>query len=173
MTNFSSPPSRPSLPAPNAVGNLLSGLLSRSVKVSRSIPPAKNSLVPVEKATQAVAIYTNDDGVVAAVCVYDMPLASSAGAALSMIPQGVANEAVRKGVMPESVAENLYEVANVSASLFNVDGGPHLKLKEVVTSTAALPAPVKELVAKAADRIDLDVNIAGYSAGRMSLLVKP
>lgn len=172
MTNFSTPPSRPSLPAPSAVGCLLSGLLARSIKVNRSTPPAGNSIAPLEKATQAVAIYTNDDGGVAAVCVYDMPLASSTGAALSMIPQGVADEAVRRGVMPESVAENLYEVANVSASLFNADGGPHLKLKEVVPSTAALPAPVKELVAKAPERIDLDVCIAGYSSGRMSLLVK-
>ena len=163
------------MPAPHSVGNLLSGLLARTVKVQKSTTPstprAPASPAPAAKASQAVAVYTDDQGSVAALCVCDMSLASHAGAALSLIPAGVAAEAARTGVMPASIAENLYEVANVAASLFNADGGPHLKLREVVTTAQALPAGLSEMAARASERIDLEVNITGYGQGQMSVLL--
>ena len=63
------------------------------------------------------------------------------------------------------------EVANVAASLFNADGGPHLKLREVVTTAQALPAGLSEMAARASERIDLEVNITGYGQGQMSVLL--
>lgn len=165
------------MPAPHTVGNLLSGLLARSVKVNKSSSPsaarapARAPAPSAAKASQAVAVYTDDQGSVAALCLCDMSLASHAGAALSLIPAGVAAEAARTGVMPPSIAENLYEVANVAASLFNADGGPHLKLREVVTTTQALPAALSEVASRASERIDLEVNITGYGQGQMSVLL--
>ncbi len=173
-----SPSNRFAMPAPHTVGNLLSGLLARTVKVNKSTtpsaarPPARPPApAPAAKASQAVAVYTDDTGSVAALCVCDLSLASHAGAALSLIPAGVAAEAARTGVMPASIAENLYEVANVAASLFNADGGPHLKLREVVTTAQALPAALSEVAARASERIDLEVNITGYGQGQMSVLL--
>ncbi len=166
------PISRFSMPAPHAVGNLLSDLLARSVKVSQTASPSPaRAPAPASRASRAVAIYTNDAGEAAALCVCDMALASSVGAALSMIPAGVAAEASRAGVMPTTIAENLYEVANVAASLFNADGGPHLKLREVVTAAATLPTTLSEVVARASERIDYDIAIAGYGPGQMSMLL--
>ncbi len=165
------------IPAPHTVGNLLSGLLARTVKVNKSTTPsaarapARAPAPSAAKASQAVAVYTDDEGSVAALCLCDMSLASHAGAALSLIPAGVAAEAARTGVMPPSIAENLYEVANVAARLFNADGGPHLKLREVVTTAQALPAGLSEMAARASERIDLEVNITGYGQGQMSVLL--
>ena len=126
------------MPAPHTVGNLLSGLLARSVKVNKSSSPsaarapARAPAPSAAKASQAVAVYTDDQGSVAALCLCDMSLASHAGAALSLIPAGVAAEAARTGVMPPSIAENLYEVANVAASL-TIAGRDDMAGKRIVT----------------------------------------
>ena len=87
-----------------------------------------------------------------------------------MIPVAVANEAARKGVVSESINENLCEVANVMSSLFNHDGGVHVRLREVVQAPKMLPAPLPDLLKRPAARVDFNVSIQGYGAGPMAIV---
>ena len=90
-----------------------------------------------------------------------------------MIPPVVAEESVRRGVLGEYMAENLYEVANVMSRMFNHDGEAHVRLREVVQALNAVPPFVGEMLARKPMRLDLNINISGYGAGPMVLLIEP
>jgi hypothetical protein len=89
------------------------------------------------------------------------------GAALALSPASVAADAVRKGQLPGELFDNLHEVLNVVANLF---GGIHVRLQQVLPPSAALPASVAALVNRSSARLDLELAIAGYPGGRMSLV---
>jgi hypothetical protein len=94
-------------------------------------------------------------------------------AALSLIPAAVANEAVRKGVLVDNVADNLHEVANVMASLFNHDGATHIKLREVITAPEVIPPMLPAAMGRATARFDLNIAVQGYGAGTLVLARTP
>ena len=153
-----------SLPTAKQMGMLLNQLLGRTTKVDSS-----SAELPI-KPPCVVGVYVTDDNNIVALCLFDLALGCHLGAALSMIPVAVANEAARKGVVSESINENLCEVANVMSSLFNHDGGTHVRLREVVQAPKALPPPLLELLKRPAARLDLNVNIQGYGAGPMAVV---
>jgi hypothetical protein len=155
------------LPGSKDVGTLLGQLLGRTVKVEWS-----PSAVPL-KAPCVVGVYITDEGATAALCVFDMALACHLGAALSLIPAAVANEAVRKGVLVDNLADNLHEVANVMASLFNHDGATHIKLREVITAPKVIPPMLPAAMGRATARLDLNIAVQGYGAGTLVLARTP
>lgn len=160
---MNSPQPQHALPSSKDVGSMLSQLLGRTVKVEWS-----TTAVPL-KAPCVTGVYVTDEGAVAALCIVDLALACHLGAALSMIPAAVANEAVRKGALVDNLADNLHEVANVMASLFNHDGATHIKLREVVVATKALPAFLPAAMAHPIARLDLTIGIQGYGGGPLVL----
>ena len=113
------------------------------------------------------AIYVDDAGQLSCACVCDVGFSTSAGAALALIPAGAAAEAARTGKIPEEMFDNLREVLNIMASLFD---GVHLRLRVVGPPATALAAPVAALVARPAARLDIELAVAGYAGGRLSLL---
>ncbi len=151
------------MPLLPAVARLLTDLVGRNV-TPKSAPGAKPPVGP-----QAVAAYVDPAGALLAVALCDVPSGASLGAALVLIPPASVEDAVKAKQLDPSLTENLYEVLNVFSSIFPISGGPRVLLRALITD-GKLPDDVVALMAKPAQRLDMDVTVAGYLSGRMTLM---
>jgi len=150
---------------PDALSKVLTDLLmDRRVNVNKSAPMRLPPPAPFVLAT-----YKSDDGKSAFVCVSDLALASAASAALTLIPPNVAAESVRAGKLSEELSENVREIFNVCAGLFNRPDAPHFVLEEVTVQSKTLSGPLAAAMAKPRARSDFEVSISGYSSGKLSI----
>lgn len=149
------------LPEPNALGTLLTGLLGKGVKV-KAVPkhplPAGQPVV--------LARYATEDGQLVA-CVCDLRFAAMAGAALTMVPPGMAKEGIAAGKLSETLQENFAEVLNIMAQLITSSGATRVVLQKTEYLKTPLPADVIALLA--GTRADFDVIIDAYGAGNVTL----
>ncbi|MBH25943.1 MAG: hypothetical protein CMH57_16165 [Myxococcales bacterium] len=152
------------LPPIPSVQKFLADLLCRNVDVEEGV-----SVEPTPRSPVAVATYTSPDGSVGAMCVFDLELANFAGASLSLIPVGLAKDSVRSREVPPSIEENLLEICNIGARLFDHPKHPSVRFQQAFLPQGELPEDVS-VGLKSPERIDLKVDIKGYGAGRMSLL---
>lgn len=151
------------MPTRESVRQLLSDLLARKVNVQRSAVPLQ--------VFQYSADLIDDEDVLLAICALDLPLSAYMGSALCQVPVGAAKECLKLGKLPPNLQENLREVVNILSSVFNGEGMPHVRLKELWPTATE---PFKELnnhLTRATERYDLDVTIEGYGAGKMLLAV--
>jgi hypothetical protein len=154
------------LPSPKDVRDLVEGLLGRDVTVAPGRP-----VTPTADVRAGVGVYVDDQLHLAAAAAADLPLCAFAGAALGLIPAATAEGAAEEGLTP-AMWENFCELLNIGASLLNRDGAAHLRLY-TTTSPADLPAnDVAELLRGFGHRIDLQVTIAGYGTGGLSIVRK-
>jgi len=153
------------LPTADAVGKLLTSLFDKRVAVTKSA-----SLLPAAS-YRGVCDYIDADKKVLFVCVCDLPLMGSVGAALAMIPPAVVAESVRAGKPSDALRENAYEVFNIAASMFNeVDETEvHVKLRDLHVGPPLAPALLASF-AKPVTRLDFDVTVPGYLVGKLALL---
>lgn len=70
----------------------------------------------------SIAEYCNPDGEAVGYMACDLATGCRLGAALTQVPAGRVDEAVKDGAMPENLAENLYEVFNISVNLIAPEG---------------------------------------------------
>jgi hypothetical protein len=154
------------VPTAKAVRDMLTDLLGRTVEVSSSLPYAPRPGEPT-----SIAVYVDDQTVVRAVGVVDLGFSARAGAAIGLVPSPTAEEAVTAGLLPETLAENLYEVLNIAASLLNAEGVVHVKLHEMYAAGTRPPAPIAGCMQALGRRLDLGVDISGYGKGRFSLVI--
>ncbi len=154
-----------SFPESKAVNELFAMLLGKRCKVAKDKPMGRR---PGEAA--AIGVYVDDAGELVAAVVCDIALAGAAGTALSMLPPKLAKDCIRTKRLPDNVAENLYEVLNVGASLFNSARTPHVKLLEVVQEPARPSKEVQALLRKPGTRMDLSIAVNGYEPGKIHLL---
>lgn len=154
------------LPSPKDVRDLIEGLLGRDVTVAPGRP-----VVPTTEVRAGVGVYVDDQLNLAAVTAADLAFCAFAGSALGLIPASTAEGAAEEGLTP-AMWENFIELLNIGASLLNADGATHLRLY-TTTSPAELPAnDVGELLRGFGHRIDLQVSIAGYGSGALSIVRK-
>jgi hypothetical protein len=153
------------VPAPAIldVRRLLNGLLGRPADVKDSGPGTAPPAV--------VGIYTLDTGNLVAACTCDLPLTAAIGAALSLMPPGVAAESVRRGKPSPEILDNLSEVLNVGASLLNKPGNPHVVYKSLIDSPATADPAVAKLMAAPAARANFAVSVTGYGNGVLSFFI--
>lgn len=154
------------LPSTMSIRELLDGLLGREVTLEPGAP-----LAPSAKTPTSIATYVDDSLQLRSLIVVDLPFGAYAGAALGLIPVGGASDAIESGSLPETMAENLYEVLNIAASLFNVAGAAHLRLYQVHHAGTPLPADILARALTLGRREDLKVEVAGYGAGRLSIVL--
>ncbi|MDN4173566.1 hypothetical protein QWY28_11465 [Nocardioides sp. SOB77] len=154
------------LPGPKEVRDLLSGLLGREVQL-RTAPP----LVVSRKRPASVGVYVDARLVVRAVVVCDLPLSAYAAAAIALLPPPATEASLEAGGLDETLAENLHEVLNVAASMFNVPDAPHLKLHALHPAGLPLPGEVHGRTLTLGRREDLAVDVAGYGSGRLSVVL--
>lgn len=154
------------LPSAKDVRDLLEGMLGRDVDVTTGgamVDPAAGD-------GAQVGIYVDRHLGLRALVVADLALAARAGAAIALVPAGGAEVAIEEGQLSPALYENAYEILNVMASLFNVEGAPHVKLDACYGPGEALPADVAAWVLAYVRRLDLDVDVKGYGPGRLSIL---
>lgn len=154
------------LPEPDDVRAVLHGLLGRDI-TARSVPPES---IALDKRF-VVGLYEREDGKIGGLVVADLEIAAYAGAALSLLPIGVAKESISEGSIEDSLLENFQEVLNVGVRWFTAKGNPRVVLAEVFPPGVKLPDDVRVVMAAPNDRLDVEAEVAGYGSGRIRLLV--
>ncbi|MFS3127090.1 hypothetical protein ACLM5J_01650 [Nocardioides sp. Bht2] len=154
------------LPAPKEIKDLFGDLLGKDVEFSAAPPLAPGPATPA-----TVAVYVDDALEISALIACDLPLSCYAGAALGLVPPGAASDAVNDGRLTETLSENLYEVLNVAASLFNAPGATHLRLYEVYPAGGHLDVNIQARTLTLGQREDARLEIAGYGSGQISIVL--
>lgn len=154
------------LPAPKEIRDLLNELLDREVSVSPGPP-----LAPTPRQPCTLGVYVDDSLRVAAVVGFDLALSAYAGAAIGLVPAAGAEAAVEEGTLPDLLRENLYEVLNIAASLFNAEGADHVRLYDVHHAGAPVPPDVLARALTLGRREDLAVEVHGYGSGRLAFVL--
>ncbi|HMO10410.1 MAG TPA: hypothetical protein PKB06_02640 [Actinotalea sp.] len=154
------------LPTTLAVRELLEGMFGRDVDGKTG----SGAVNPAAAPGAMVGVYTDDKLATRAIVIADLPLAAYGGAALALIPVRQAEEAIEAGLLPEALSENFGEVLNVAASWFNVEGAPHVKLYGTFQPGEVLPPDIQKWVLAFVRRLDLELAVAGYGSGRLSIL---
>lgn len=154
------------LPEPDDVRSVLNGLLGRDITVTRETAAS----IPID-ANYVVGTYEREDGKIGGLVVADLEVAAFAGAALSLLPVGIAKESISAGSIEEMLLENFQEVLNVGVRWFTAKANPRVVLSDVYSPGDKLPDPVKQIMGYPNDRLDVSVTVAGYGTGRVRLLV--
>ena len=160
------PPMTP-LPTALDVRELLEGLLGRDVEAELTSAGAD----PRKHPGAMVGAYVDDGLQLRAVVVLDLALAAAVGAAIGLMGVRVAEEVLRTELLSPALYDNASEILNVAASLFNAEGAPHVRLYEAYAPREILPADVDQRLRGMARRMDLELEVNGYGAGRMSVVV--
>ncbi len=153
-------------PKPDEIRRIITDLLGREVTVVSG-----DEQVPERDTPAVVADYIADDGTIAAICMTDLRLSNALGAALTMVPPAQVDDMVKKLVIDEQNLENLSEIVNVMASLFNSSDCEHLKWNAAHTLPGELPAETSTLLKTPRARRDYDVTLDEYGSGKLSVLV--
>ena len=111
------------------------------------------------------AVYVNDDDEPVAGIGCTLEFGAYAGAALSMIPKGGADEAVQASELSEMMLGNLNEFMNICSRWFMTADTPHLRL----TATYPIdqvPEEAEDLL-DSDDRSDFLIDIPDYGSGHI------
>lgn len=156
-------------PLPSAVDvrELLEGLLGRPVEAVLGT----GAVNPNEHPGAVVGVYVDDAMQLKALVVLDLALAAHLGASIALIPARTAEDVVEQGMITPALFDNAAEILNVAASMFNVEGAPHLRLYETYAPREVLPADVAKWVLAYVRRLDMELEVSGYGAGRISVAV--
>ena len=156
------------LPGTVAVRNLFEDLLGRDCTVSPGDPLTADDLN-----TATVAIYTDSSQQIYGVLGLQLSLAANVGAALGLLPAGAAEDSIDEKQLFPNLAENVFELCNVLTSLLNREGGPHIKMYQVVYPGDPLPADARAHLMALGRRVDLLVEVNRYGKGKFSLSLAP
>ena len=156
------------LPGSLTVRNLFEDLLGRDCTVSPGDPLTADDLP-----TATVAIYTDSQQQLYGVLGMQLSLAANAGAALGLLPAGAAEDSVDEKRLSPALAENVFELCNVLTSLLNRDGGPHVKLYQVIYPGMPLPHDARAHLLALGRRVDLTIEVTRYGKGKFSLSLAP
>lgn len=154
------------LPPREAVRQLYNTLLQRGVVVDRAAP----TLDPTLGVPMAIAAYTVDGGRIAAVGLWDLPLAAATSVSMAVMPERVVGETLTAGAMDEALREVFHEIANITTKLLNSPTTPHVVLRGVDHAPTPLPRDTLALLDNPVARLDYEVRIDGYGAGQMSMM---
>lgn len=155
------------LPPLKEIRDLVAGLVGRGCTAERAGGP----LTP-ETPGVVAATYVSGRAQVEAVVAVDLPLGAALGAAIGLMPAGLAQDAAGEGALSDVLLENLVEVLNVLASLFNAEGATHLRLAEVFDSARRpLPGAPVAFLRGGGRRLDAEVDVAGYGRGALTVVL--
>lgn len=154
------------MPGAGDVRAMLNGLLDKPVTVTQEPRPALPG-----RDVHVVGSYVDDTGELRAVVLCDQVLGTVLGAALALVPKPRVDEALATGRVPHDLAENTREVLNVGASMFNA-GAAHVKLQGTWVVPEAVTEDVVDFLRVPCQRADLRVDVPGYGAGLLALLLR-
>lgn len=155
-------------PKPREVAELFTNLVGESVTAKT----VEDSRMPEDEFAVMGNFVTDDDQLIV-LCVMDIKLSNWAAAALAMIPQDVAKMDIDGKTLSDEAKDNVQEILNISASIFNKTGMPHLRFdKLVLTMNDAPPDEYNSLLSSPTERVDFLVDIPGYGEGTMACMFK-
>jgi hypothetical protein len=155
------------LPTVMDVRELLEGLLGRDVETELTSAGAD----PRKHPGAMVGVYVDDAARLRAIVVVDMALSAALGAAIGLMGARLAGDVVRSELLSPALYDNAAEILNVAASLFNAEGAPHVRLQEAYAPREITPSDVDARLRGMARRVDIEMTVSGYGAGRMSVVV--
>lgn len=142
-------------------------LLGRQCSIQRTHEPLD------VRGGYVVGAYVDDLRRLAAVVATDVPLGAVLGAAIGLLPPGAAADAGEAGRLSDTMLENLGEVLNITAALFNVEDAPHLRLERVHDPCRdTVPGEVRTALQSTNRRVDAELEVAGYGGGRLAMVVR-
>jgi hypothetical protein len=153
------------LPVTKEIRDLFVDLLDRPVTLAPSAP-----LAPTHKNPSTVGVYVDDRLQVTALIVFDLSLSAYIGAAIGLVPPAGAETAIATG-LNDNLRDNVHEVYNIAASLFNVGEADHLRLYDVHHAGDPLPPDILVKSLTLGRREDLSVDVGGYGSGRISVVL--
>lgn len=155
------------LPTRKEIRDLLVDLLGRDVTLNQSAPFAP---APNEPAT--LGVYVDDHLQTSAVVVCDLAFSAHVGAAIGLVPLAGAEAAIEEQQLTDTIGENLGEVLNIAASLFNAPEHDHLKLHDVrPAAKGGMAINDRFMALTLGRREDLSIDIAGYGHGLFSIIL--
>jgi hypothetical protein len=154
------------LPLPKQIRDLFGDLLDREITLTPAAPQAPGPNTPT-----TIAIYVDDYLRISALIICDLELSAYAGAALGLVPIPAAEAAIEAGALTDVLKENFFEVLNIASSMFNAPGADHLRLHEVHAAGDPLSPQVRALALTLGRREDFHIDIAGYGAGHVSVVL--
>jgi hypothetical protein len=122
-------------------------------------------------APSILAEFVSDEETVGALCLVDHRAAISLGSALVGVAPEAAQQAIEGYKLDDEAIENVREVVNVLAQLFNSDFTPHVRFKELHRQPGKLPDDTNELRRKPLAERHYKVSVDKYSAGLVSILL--
>jgi hypothetical protein len=143
------------LPTLDNVQKLMQCLLGNGVQAKQSVTGPDTSKPYV------LASYVDESDRIRRVLTCDLGLANSMGAAISMIPAGLAADSTKAGAVPDNIKLNLHEVLNICVNLFTEVSRERLTLKDMKVCAAGEAAPA------VSQSIKFNVQIPKYSGGIM------
>lgn len=111
----------------------------------------------------------DDSGSLVALFVCDYNFVGFAGAALSMMPAGGAEDMIAEKDFSKTILDNYYEVMNICTRLLMSDSSDHLKLADMVGPDAA-GAEIEKL--SASKVVNYTVAIPKYGSGVVSCYIQ-
>lgn len=153
------------LPTGAEVGELLEGLLDRGVTVAEQARP-----MLLGRDVRMVATYADDTSAVQAVVMLDLALGAVLGAALALVPVPHVAAALEQGEVPGDLADNTREVLKIAASLFHC-GNVHLELRDVAVAPQPVDDATVAFLRRPSRRGDRRVDVPGYGAGVLAVVL--
>jgi len=147
------------LPKAPELEKMLQGLEQRDVRVKQV---EATPIAPV-----AVGLYRTDAPVQELAVLFELPLAGSLAASLTLVPVGAVKESVGRGMLEESLRDNLAEVMNVLARYATMSGRRFGLVKHWCPPEVPDPDVVK--AALASDEVwPMEVEVPGYVGGLLA-----
>ena len=154
------------VPTSAAVEEVLGAMVGSEVKVAVDRAPVIDDDAPA-----VIAEFVSDQETVGALCFVDHAAAISLGGALI----GAAPEAVQQAIdgykLDDDAIDNVREVVNVMAQLFNSDFTPHVRFRELHRQPGKLPDGAQALRTKPLATRHFKVSIDGYATGIVSFML--
>ena len=148
-------------PSETSVLKYLEMLFGDDVKVTKgkSTPPVSSYL----------GVFLDDEDALAGGCVADINFAAYAGAALTILPKGVADDAIKSKEITEVMSANLGEVFNILTRVVVDEGSDHLRYQRVV---APGKDPSVSETFKALPESCFTIQIPNYGQGQLSFFIR-
>jgi hypothetical protein len=159
-------PAASPLPPNMVVRDMLMDMLGRDVTVGPSAP-----WLPTPRDPGAVAVYVDDGMRLGALISCSLALSVALSASIALISARTAASCVQEGRLTEDMVENLHEVLNILAALFNRADRPHVKLYALHVPGTPAPAGLSGQLRAFGKRLDLKIEVAGYGSGQLSLVL--
>jgi hypothetical protein len=147
------------LPPDVELEKLLRGLVQREAVVT---PAHAAPAAPV-----AVGLYRTDAPVQEVAALFELPLAGSLAAALTMVPAGAVREGLHHGMLDSSLRDNLAEVMNVLARFVSMSGRRFALVRHWCPPEVPDPTVIQAALA-ADERRVVSVAIPGYLGGLLA-----